>query len=107
MCKLGFASIAFTFILFGAAGAQPMLAGTTWTGGPCMIDILFDADGRFGEYNDEGEDHFGQWEMDGGELYLVYDDMSYQHAEFTDGAFRVEYHDGQGESHSCEFRSSL
>lgn len=84
-----------------------MLAGTTWTGGACMIDFLFGPDGRFGEYNDGGEDHYGQWEMDCDVLYFVYDDMSYQQAEFRDGAFLVEYYEGSGESHSCEFISSL
>ncbi len=93
--------------LSGVIAAPPTLTGTTWTGDACMIDFLFGPDGRFGEYNDGGENHYGQWEMDGNVLYLVYDDMSYQQAEFRDGAFSVAYYDGPGESHSCEFRSSL
>lgn len=93
--------------LCGAAQAQPPLTGRTWTGGSCLVDFLFDDDGRFGEYNDDGGNHYGQWEMDGEILYLVYDDMSYQKAEVRDGVFSVYYYDDSDEPHTCEFSAEL
>lgn len=88
--------------------AQSMLMGATWTGRTCLTEFLFEPDGQFAEYNDNGEDHHGQWEIDAGKLYLVYDDMSYQQAYFSnDGSFKVRYFDGPGVSHSCEFTSVL
>lgn len=99
--------IAASMCACGAAAAQPELTGKTWTGGACLVNMLFDADGHFGEFNDEGQDHYGQWEIEDGELYLVYDDMSYQHAEFKNDAFSVYYYDGPGEYHSCTFKASI
>lgn len=107
MERLRLSLIVLSVFLCGAAQAQPMLTGKTWTGESCLVDFLFDDNGRFGEYNDEGENHYGEWEVDGDILYLVYDDMSYQQAEVRDGVFSVYYYDGPDETHSCEFSAAL
>ena len=71
------------------------------------MTFMFGADGTFGEYDDLGENHFGEWEVEDGALYLVFQDESYLKGEMTADSFEVAYAREQGATEDCVFSASL
>lgn len=90
-----------------AAAAGLGLSGKTWISNSCLVTLIFDRNGTFGEYNDLGEDHFGRWTVESGDLYMVFEDNTYLKAGMSDDFLIVNYPERAGEVRDCFFTSTI